>query len=165
MILQSEAALGQNASEGVENQGTTSTSILKGSHSSSGSQISKEVRIIKMILLLLLLSSLILLFEIFSVESQALSYMNLIYKTALYWFKNAFAQFFPFVFITSSKGESILGSYAGAFANDIDCFFKVSILLLVGACWGRAHLFYYLTLFPFCHVSVFNYSIAITLTV
>jgi hypothetical protein len=69
VILQSEAALGQNASKVVENQGATSTSILKGSHSSSGSQISKEVRLIKMMVLLMLLSSLILLFEILSVES------------------------------------------------------------------------------------------------
>lgn len=46
-ILQSEAALGQKASKVVENQGATSTSVRKGSHSSSGSQISKEVRIIK----------------------------------------------------------------------------------------------------------------------
>jgi hypothetical protein len=56
VILQSEAALGQNASKVVENQGATSTSVLKGLHSSSGSQISKEVRIIKLILLLMLLS-------------------------------------------------------------------------------------------------------------
>lgn len=48
-ILQSEAALGQKASKVVENQGATSTSVRKGSHSSSGSQISKEVRIIKKI--------------------------------------------------------------------------------------------------------------------
>ena len=44
--MQAQAALSQNTSKAAENQGSTSTSSLKNSQPSSGSQISKEVRII-----------------------------------------------------------------------------------------------------------------------
>ena len=45
--MQAQAALSQNTSKAAENQGSTSTSSLKNSQPSSGSQISKEVRIIE----------------------------------------------------------------------------------------------------------------------
>ena len=66
MNLQVQAALSQNASKAVENRGATSTSLLKNSQPSSGTQISKEVRIIDHIVVAVVVIVIIIIITFFA---------------------------------------------------------------------------------------------------
>ena len=84
--MQAQAALSQNTSKAAENQGSTSTSSLKNSQPGSGSQISKEVRIIEHIVFAVVVVVVVIIIIYFAWLTRP--YLTLIYyKSVVYQLK------------------------------------------------------------------------------
>ena len=104
--MQAQAALSQNTSKAAENQGSTSTSSLKNSQPSSGSQISKEVRIIDHIAFAVVVVVVIIIIIIYFAWLTR-PYLTLIYyKSVVYQLKkNSHCPFFLHIHISFSKAK------------------------------------------------------------